>query len=525
MQRVLLVNPINIVHDRNVALIKRLLPEWKIRCLYNPEFPWFSAKRTAGDNSTILFKNGCLPARALDGVSAVLLFTAQPRIPPANLIERAALASIPVIVIEEVYQMMLEQGMVNNYLLPVDYLLAASDYERQDFISLGVEPDRVETTGCMFVSGKETVASAAGSRKKLIDDLGLSAKGKIAVLTLRYITPNGETLNVRRDTLALLQRGLPDNYELIVKPHPGERGNDLKEFIARYAPRAKMVDGRRPITDVLDMADLVFDRGNSQTVVDALARGVPVLAVPMGKRTLFHGVADNVIINSEDDIKDALMRVESQGMSLYKGVRDKYLSIPRDDAVRRTIDRVVEITSDRSLRRPFYRLTELGLFWAWMGYAPKALSVLKKIKSLSDYDAEFACAAARLVSKRPLDKDMTCLKQWGQSGYKQWILQSLYIKHKYYDGSRLSIEDARWLSGYPPRMNRSQFVSYASMLYQLYCMSELSGEAENLRKELSSDLHFAKDIDSPVWRSKLKVKARVAAKNFILRMNEIGATV
>lgn len=277
----ILFNPVSMVHYRNVKLFDGRINGYKTRCVLNPRFPWFSGRDKIDYEASYLI-NDRLKEEAFDGVKAVVVFSAQARLTPCCLIQEAALRSIPVIAIEEVYQMMLEQGYVNEYFLPVDHLFAGSDYERQKFMDFGVPPEAVETAGCMFAYPHNVPDKGALKAK-----LGLRDSGGVATLSLAYQTPSGETLEVRRKLLEFISENLPERYELIVKPHPAEQDGDIAAFVKRFAPRAKTADKFTPIGDILSITDVLLNRGNSQVVIDALRRKISVIAVPMGREIFF----------------------------------------------------------------------------------------------------------------------------------------------------------------------------------------------------------------------------------------------
>ena len=131
----LLFNPVSVIHYNYIKIFKERLPGWPIKCILNPSFPWFKSQKQF-DYPHVFFEKNLVPDGVLANVRAIIMFTAQARVAPCHLIEQATLRSIPVIAIEETHQMLLEQGMMNEYFLPVDHLLVASDYERKCFLEL-----------------------------------------------------------------------------------------------------------------------------------------------------------------------------------------------------------------------------------------------------------------------------------------------------------------------------------------------------------------------------------------------------
>lgn len=489
MKKRLLINPINVVHDRSIPDFRRWLPEWDVRCIYNPKFPWFAGKSKNSVEGEFLFRNGCVSSAALKDVAAVVLFTAQPRIPSCNLIQAAAINSIPVVVIEETFQMALEQEYVNNYFLPVDRLFAASDYERDAFLRSGVPTGSVETTGCIFTY-RERPASDPARKERLLWKFGLSGKKRVASLTIRYLTPHGETAEVRDAIIACVCKGLPAGYELLIKPHPGDQSKNIEALIRRLAPSAKVADAITPFDDILDVTDVLFDRGNSQVVMDALQRNIPVVIVPMGRKTLFHGLADEVIISRADEIPFILDRIGREGMALYRHVFESHLSMKPKDAFRQTIRRIGEVAGNKELYDPARRIVELSLFWAWMGYPRRGVAILRYADHVLGIDSKIAGSLERLTLLRACRDDVVMLSKWTGSGYRQALLQSLWIKSLYMKRCSLSDKDMEWLADYPPQMNKAYFLPFAQMLRWLLLRSGRNAESGKLGSLLYSEYMY-----------------------------------
>lgn len=462
----ILINPVNVVHDRNVEIFRRALPEYGIKRIYNNRVSWFRDKRASAKYGVFVFSGRLfpkVPRGAFDDVAAVLLFTAQPRVPVCNLVEEAAARRIPVIAVEEVYLMMLSQGLMNNYLLPVDHLFAASDHERSHFIDAGIRPNAVEATGGVFRS-KVLPRLTASEKEDLKRELGVPAGMTVVTLSLDVLASSGETREIRAKLLECLAGGLPRDCVLLVKPHPADRHEGFAGFVKEHAPGAIIVPGKLPIDRVLDITDVLFNRGTSQVVLDALDRDVPVACIPLGRKTSFHGVADEVIVSDADDVEKVLSNIKSRGMAIYGALTQKHLSISPAQAIANVSSRIRQIIDTKDLVDTDGRRIELALFWAWLGYSTKAVTSLDRAKPLPAEVSDIADAARRLVCCKAGKEDMILLKRWGGKGYREWILQSLWIKSLYNTRSRVDDKDMEWLSSFPPETNRHQFLPFKKML-------------------------------------------------------------
>ncbi|MFC1576471.1 hypothetical protein ACFL3J_02235 [Candidatus Omnitrophota bacterium] len=539
MNKTLLFNPINMVHDKNVSVFKKFLPDWNMRCIYNSKFPWFSGENKRDSEEAFYFTNRyfkSIPKGAFDNVKAVILFTAQLRIPPCNLIQEAAMRSIPVIVVEEAYQMMLEQGFVNNYFLPVDHLFAASDYERENFIKIGVPGDVVETTGCML-RYREPVPEDSSRADSLKKKLNIPADKPVATLCLASLSPSGETTEIRKELLTCASRGLPDKYELLIKPHPYERDKNFHSFVRQYAPNANIADPRISFDRILEISDIILNRGNSQVIIDAMQKGIPVAVIPTGRKTVFHGLLSEVVINESKDLVRVVNTIKTKGRGIYNEMFQKYLSITPEQAAENVTSRIKEIAEKQELYRPEERLLELALFWAWMGYDKQARRTLINARGRTG-NHPLIEKISRLVSCKANRDEIAYLKEWCGDGYRQWILQSLWIKTLYLTGKKMNSCEKDWLSNFPPRMNRSKFLNYAIFLYWCYERSGMSEGGEVLLDKLYKEFSALKNIERlksqdsdkhnkfrfalHYFGEKFNHSTNLALKNFLWRAETLG---
>lgn len=488
----ILFNPVGVVHYRNIRLFADRLGRFNIRCVLNPKFSWFS-KGGDIEYDHFYFDNDRIPARAFDGVRAIVLFSAQPRLPSTYLIQEAAFRRIPVIAIQEVYQMMLEQGFVNEYFLPIDHLFVCSEYERKKFLEMGVPSEVAETTGCIFhynTSQPKDPAKDSDLSKKL----GLSKNKRVATLSLAYLTSSGETPEIRKKLLLTISRGLPERYELIVKPHPAELDKDIDNFIKRYAPGAKVVDRFTPIGDVLRVTDVLFNRGTSQVVVNALENQVPVIVVPTGRTTFFHGLLDEVIVNDSREIPKAIELVEGRGMCIYDIVFQKFLSVTHAKAIEHAIRRIDRIAENGNVYNPIQRLQEIALFWSWMGYTTQAFKTLAEASDMAGRENQLSGKISSLISCDATRVDLSDLTLWAGKTYREWLIKSLWIRSLYLGNKEITGYDKEWLTDFPPRMGREYFMPYVSMLCWCLLRSGMRTECESLVKNVYEEYGFLNDI-------------------------------
>lgn len=532
---VILFNPVGIVHDRNIQIFKKLMPEFHFRAIYNPNFPWFSdpAKLSCDDAAWFggrLFQRP--PREAFDDVRAVILFTAQLRTAQCNLVEEAFLRKIPVIALEEVSQMMLSQAAMSNYILPVDNFFVASEYEKNGFLKLGVPSSAVEAVGGVF-----RYRRGDHIRKASKSEFGLSESKRVATLSLDVLEPNGETPFMRKRILEILSKGLTEEYTLLVKPHPAESAATTMKFLRAYAPRAVMAPALTPIDRVLDVTDILFNRGTSQVIIDAIQRKIPAVPVPICRRTIFDGSLDEIIVRDETDVPRVIGIIRGKGIGIYDGLIEAHLSIPPEKAAVNAASRIREIIDSGTAGNEWTKWADLSLFWAWMGYRSKASRVIERLSAAGYSDPDAENAIKRLVTCRAGREDLALLKSVVSGAYKENILKSLWIDMFYSKNMKLSSDDVEWLKDFPPDTNKFHFLRFALMLGWLYKRSGFRKEASLLAESVHGSFGFMKGVsrwssaigkDKGVsgavecFRARLDHDIRSAVKDFISGTNHVG---
>lgn len=468
------------------------MPDYNLRCIYNPNLPWFFEMEKNFNDEIVYFTKGHFPKPPKDvfqDISALVIFTSQPRIPPCNLIQEATFRGIPIIAIEEVYQMMLQQGLLNNYLLPVDHFFVASDCERDKFIELGVPVEILEVTGYVFGYRKY---KPINSLQKLKSNFDLSVLKSTATLCFDSLSSDPNGLETSKELLDCVTWSLPNKYELLIKPHPEDRKSDFINLVKRYSPMPKIADPKISIDEVLDVTDILLNRGNSQVVIDALQRKIPVVPIPLGRKTFFHGILDEVIVN-DNNLISILNLIEAKGTDLYDMIFKKYLSISLEEAIKKAIERIDQIVEKKEVYKPKERLLELAIFWAWMGYVPMALKILQKVDR-NIQNNTFLEKIYKLVSSKAQKIDLVFFKKQYGNSYKEWILQSLWIKTLFLRNKRMDSQDKEWLVNYPPNMNKESFLTYAILLYWCYLNSGMQKEGEFLINNLCREFRLLKMI-------------------------------
>jgi hypothetical protein len=468
--------PVGTVHMRNLDLLAQALPDFQFRVFY-PRQTWFAPDKVKKyPYGPIFDRDGKIPAELFDGdVRALILSIAAVNGLIANLITAAFERDIPVIAIEEVIQLALNQGVINHYLMPVDHLLVASDYERDALLQLGVTPEKVEATGWPFYSMLITHISPE-HRLALQKRFKLPHGKKVAVLCLSALKRPGdpsslETPAVRYQLLSIVKQGLPDEFHLVIKLHPTENVDSARKMIAPYFPDATIIEGSTGIDEALDIADVCLNRGNSQVVIEALLREIPVLAIPCGIPTLFDDPNDKVVIESSEELAQALRQLSTDGGFDYQSIMETHFPWTPEQALQRTTKRIREIADNHISTRTEQDWLDLALYHAFLGMRKEGIKILDRMQAQDMTSKDLTNSMIRLLREHATLADLETLLSQQSASYQKPLLLSLWIQQLYHSRRSLSAQKLAIIERdypFPPSINPHNYLRYAIMLGDLY---------------------------------------------------------
>ena len=450
------------VHVRNAQLLAPLLVGWDLCIAYEQQNSWFTSESMA----SLPFKVVAIPPEGIPEslwggrVRCIVMSTVQPWPIPIALVSSALERGVPTIALEESNQIALNLGMVNNYILPVDHVFTASEYERQGMVEAGFPARRFEVTGWPFYTG-QVGAVAPEERKARKEAIGLDPSRPVASLTLQA-HPAAESAVVRRKQLTLAAQGLPPEYQLVIKPHPIETREDLQPFVDECAPRAMILEGALRVEELLGATNVLLNRGVSQVCIEALLQEVPVIVLETGIRTPFHDVAQALIVEREQDVAKALgwLARTVTPMDLYDAFRARHMPFLPQEARARTCQRIIEIANrgerDPDLGKQWF---DLALYQAWRSNRDQALKVVayEKVRTAN-------CPAQELkslVEYRAGRDELEELSHFFGKGFQGHVLRCLWIDQLERRREQPEEVDLNWMSEFPPNLMPVWFVPYA----------------------------------------------------------------
>ncbi len=462
MVRTLIYYVISPVHLRNVQVLAPHLAQWNIRLAYEKDGPWLSSETLVGfGQEAMAFGPGKIPeALWADNVEAVIYSTAQPRQAPLELLSAAIEHGIPTIAIEESNQIALNQGRVNNYVLPVDRVLVASLHESRGMIGAGFPEDRFVVTGWPFYTGQLGPTLEEG-KKQAKEELGLDLDRPVAALTLTGLHDAGESPSVRKRQLSLAAAGLPEEYQLAIKPHPIEPLDTLMPFVTECAPNAVVIEGMVKVDKLLEAADVLLNRGVSQVCIEALFNDIPLIVLDTGITTPFHSVVDQVIAKSEADIKEILGRIglNDRWQELYLPFYDEHVPYQPHEARLMTCKSIEEIANRGKCDvEQDFRWFDLALYFSWSGDRKTAAKIIKRDCRTSPHipHREFL----RLLELQASRDDIDVLKQYFGEGFRSQLLRSLWIDQLDRRSMRPGDADWEWMADFPIQLDAVWFVPH-----------------------------------------------------------------
>jgi hypothetical protein len=499
--------PAGAVHMRNLDLLAGALPGCDFRVLYRTSLAWFDANKAADYGYPyVLDDDDGPPVDLLEGAGALVLSIAAVEPMVCDLIEAAFERDVPVIAIEEVVQIALNQGAINHYLMPVDRLALASDYECDHMAKLGVAEHKMAVTGWPFYSGLNSAPSPnsrnAGSRNKAREMLGLAPDSRVAALCLSRLNEAEdlsalESPQARAEILDTVREGIPNSYELVVKLHPAENSQASRREIEARLPGATVVAGGVGIGDVLDAADVCLTRGNSQVALEALLRDMPVFAIPCGIPTLFDDDGEALIVRTGDELRSALTELDNGRRPDAGPVTRRHLPISPDEALASTATIIQEAVSSEPPQRTDRDWLELALYRGFLGEPERALANIER--RWPQDRPPVVSALARLLNGDASVGDIELLVADLNATYIRPVIIGLWIDQldgRDTDPEQGDLDVIEMAGHFPPQFNRHDFVGRAAKLGRVFLRAGQLDEAEAIVTDLAGQFDARQDVRS-----------------------------
>ncbi|HEB61344.1 MAG TPA: hypothetical protein ENJ06_05915, partial [Phycisphaeraceae bacterium] len=242
------------------------------------------------------------------------------------------------IAIEEGNQLTLNDEKLSFYTLPFDHICAASESERECFCRAGFNRDIITVTGSLSAAVSQ-VETEAADPVKVRNMLGLEDGQKLAVYTtspLRRYQPNSfETQAVRDAVLHMISSVGREDVVFVIKLHPAEAS--CLDYLKDILPGGtRVICNEFTFPQLLAAADVIINRGNSMTALQAVSHGVPAVIIPQGLHTVFDkDYPQRFVVTEKDKFTEALDVALNSSMQINASFRKLHLP---------AVDPVSEIT-------------------------------------------------------------------------------------------------------------------------------------------------------------------------------------
>ena len=332
----LLFYPTSPVHVRDMLQMMEKLSGWRCQAIdYGPlarVAPGIGVALSNQAIDTVKLGHDCDFDKKLPEQVAVLALGAVFEPFALELFAWAKQRGIPVIAIQEVAQLALNRADINNYDAPFDRLFVASPDEQEKYLSLGYPSYMLSVSG--LLANDRFAAKQERSAADVLGILGV-ADGKQPIvyttspLRSRLALHNKDDLPFRQAILAQLAlAGRRTGQRVVVKLHPNEDIEAARQEILKIIPDAIVVCREINMDELFPASGVLVNRGNSQTCLEAVLRGVPTVVAACGLKTLFHDDGGAYVVNDVSELAETIERAGAKGPADISQVKAKHYYLP-----------------------------------------------------------------------------------------------------------------------------------------------------------------------------------------------------
>jgi len=347
-----------------------------------------------------------------------------------DLFAWAKLRPIPVIAIEEVAQLALNQFDINNYDAPFDRLFVGSPDEHRRFVDLGYPSEILSVSGLLandrFGAG-ETLCS-----DEMLIKLGISdGKKPIAYTTSpirgRLSLHNKDDLHFREAVLTQIAiASRKTGRKAVIKLHPNEDIETAQERIRKFIPDAIVLGRQVNMDELFPVIGVLVNRGNSQTCMEAVLRGIPTVVPACGLKTLFYADGGAYIVDEISKLSDAIARAYIEGPIDVSRVKAKHFFLPPEGVAGFIAKEISKLLSDP---QPATENT-----WNWLiksmlfvGRHDRALALCRTLRPRSPWQ-ELAHDALQSHSDGHIEDSIACWLRCAQFD-PHWYFPQYELAH------------------------------------------------------------------------------------------------
>jgi tetratricopeptide (TPR) repeat protein len=391
----LLFYPTSPIHVRDLQQVIRKLLGWRcIAIVYQPlarVAPGIGAALSEQGIDSIEIYQESEFEKQLPHDTAILALGAVFEPFALDLFTWAKLRHIPVIAIQEVAQLALNQFDINNYDAPFDRLFVASPDEYRRFLDLGYPSEMLSVSGLLANDRFDANQNILGNDELLLK-IGITDGKKPIVYTTspirgRLSLHNKDDLHFREAVLTqIASASRKTGRKAVIKLHPNEDVKAAQERIWKVVPDGIVFGREINMDNLFAVTGILVNRGNSQTCLAAVLRGIPTVVTACGLKTLFHDDGGAYVVDELSKLSDAIERADIEGPIDASRVKAKHFFLPPDGVAGFIAKEISKLLSDP---QPATENT-----WNWLiktmlfvGRHDRALALCKTLQPRSPWQA------------------------------------------------------------------------------------------------------------------------------------------
>lgn len=349
-----------------------------------------------------------------------------------DLLAWAKSRRIPVIGIQEVAQLALNQFDINNYDAPFDRLFVASPDEHQRFLDLGYPSQMLSVSGLLAYDRFGANYNIRGN--ELLLRIGISNGKKPIVYTTsplrgRLALHNKDDLHFRETVLTQIAvASRTTECKAVVKLHPNEDIETVQERIRKFIPDAIVLGRQVNMDELFPIIGVLVNRGNSQTCLEAVLRGIPTVVSACGLKTIFHEDGGAYIVDELSKLSDVIERAANEGPLDNSRIKAKHFFLPPEGVAGFIANEISILVSNP---QPPTEKT-----WEWLiksmlfvGRHDRALALCKTLQPRSRWEA-LVHDALQAHSEALIEDSIACWLNCTQLD-PQWYFPQYELAHAF----------------------------------------------------------------------------------------------
>src|SRR5262245_45807108 len=336
---------------------------------------------------------------------------------------------IPVVAVEEVAQLALNQFDINNYDAPFDRLFVASADEHRRFLDLGYPREMLSVSGLL---ANDRPNAKDVEVDKLLIKFGISDGKKPIVYTTsplrgRLSLHNKDDRQFREDVLTHIAVASQNTgRKVIVKLHPNEDLDAARQLVEKFIPGAIVLGRETNMDELFFAAGVIVNRGDSQTCLDAVLRGLSTVVIACGLKTLFHDDRGAYVVDDLNKLSETIESACDKGPIDSSLIKAKHFFVPPDGVAGFVAQEICKLVSHPS------PATQSG--WTWLiksalfvGRHDLALRLSKTLEPRSLWQ-ELVCNALQAHAEGRIEDSIVCWSQCAQLD-PEWYFPQYELAH------------------------------------------------------------------------------------------------